>query len=177
MKTLLMFCVVMLGPFAKADAYRCGAEGLKDPEAQMAYQFLKSIEGKFKIGSCTVELHMCDAQAPHEEGSSTVGDIGVTDIFGHFFYVPFDFSLVATRRVEKVIKNGRRMVHYSYYDKIPDRRHGKKEFYTIEIVKSRDLSRIEYLDFGIYNSRIRERYPNLPRGESYWINCGASEEY
>jgi len=173
---LFVYIFLIYSATARADSYVCGADGLKTPAARTAHAFLASIQGRFQLGRCFIELKMCDTTEPTEFGS-TVGDIGVTDRYGQFFYVNFDFSQVQTEKVKKVILNGRRMVHYEFIERLPDPINGRTEAYRLEIVKSEDLSRIEYLDLGVYNSRIRERYPQLPNGKSYWINCGTSETH
>ena len=175
MKPIVIGLMLLLARFADADSYICGADGMNSEPSRKAHEFLSSIQGKFQLGRCFIEIQMCDTAEPMEFGN-IVGDIGVTDRFGQFFYLSFDFSRIQTPTVSKVILNGRRMMHYEFIERIPDARSGRTEAYRLEIVKSEDLKTIEYIDLGIYHSRIRERYRQLPAGKSYWVNCGASEE-
>lgn len=159
----------------QAGFYSCGEDGISSDAGLRAHGFLASLQGRYELGDCQIELQMCDATAPVENGS-IVGDMAVTDKYGQSFYVPFDFSRVATEKVKTVIKNGRRMVHYEFIERLPDENSGRTEAYRMEILKSEDLSEVVSLELGVYTTRLKEQYPNLPAKKSYWVICKANKK-
>lgn len=167
---LQLAAVLFFSNAAFAGSYNCGANGLIEQKQIQAHAFLQSLQGKFQLGQCFVELYVCDPNQPTEPGT-TVGDMAVTDKYGKQFYVPFDFSNVQTERVTKVILNGRRMMHYEFIERLPDSNSGRTEAYRLEILKSEDLSTVESLHLGVYTSRLREDYPRLKNRKSYWVIC------
>ena len=91
-----------------------------------------------------------------------MGDMIVTDRHNRSFYVNFDFSNLRTRKVRRLILNGKRMVHYEYIERLPDEASGRTEAYRLEVLKSEDLQRVVSLHLGVYTSR---------RAKSYWVIC------
>jgi hypothetical protein len=170
MKFMILLFALMVSLSAQAGNYACGADGLKTDSHRRAFTFLDSIKGSYQLGRCLIELQICDAAQPLEEGS-VIGDLTVTDRFGRRWYVSFDFATVNTANVKTVVINGRRMVHYEFLEHLPDESSGRTEAYRLEILKSEDLTTLEHVELGTYTSRLRKEHPHLRPGHSYWAIC------
>jgi hypothetical protein len=156
--------------WASADFTGCASKVLNNPLTHEALLFLQSVSGKYSLHRCLVELNVCTGLDP-QALSSVSGELLITDSHGDKYYVPLDLSTVNTPRVEHVIRDGHRMLHYEYIDHIPNSSDGRMEAYRLEIVKTPDLSRIESLDLGYYTSKLRVTQPELGPGKSAWIDC------
>lgn len=172
-KSVVIFLLAQILP-AWAGVYSCGEEGMRTAKQLQAQAFLRSIADVKQLGTCSVEFSVCDETLPYERGS-IVGDMLITDSRGSSFYVPFDFSEDETEKTKKLILNGSRMFHYKFIERIKDSQHGRTEAYRLEIVKTPDLNQLDYLEFGIYTSKLKEKYPRLPSKKSYWVNCEMSK--
>ncbi len=171
MKKLILVWLASFLPLAHATFEQCPKSVLDNKHSARALGFLQSIKGNYQLGKCFVELSVCEGSQDTQQPDSTVADLLVTDKRGEKFYVPISFSPSATPLVKNIIKNGRRMVHYTFIERLPDPVHGRTEAYRLEVVKTENLARIERLELGIYYSKIREKYPQLPPGRSYWVIC------
>ena len=157
---LFIFCGI--AQTALADFSNCPKSVLADPEKARAVEFLQSVAGVYHIGRCKIELNVCSVRNEVSNDDTLVGDMMLTYANGDSVYLPFDFSLNATPRTYRVILNGRRMLHYESIEHIPDRENGRTENYRLEFVKTDDLSRLEYIELGVYTSKV---------GASRWYIC------
>jgi hypothetical protein len=120
------------------------ADWTTDPK--VALEFLKSIRGEYESKNCRLVIEVAEG-----EQQGLVGHIlGLrTSDQPAEFYIPLDFRASPSRRTRAKILNGRRMVHYEYYDRNEDPGVTEREVFLFEAVKTNDLSRLEYVEFGV----------------------------
>ncbi len=169
-KCLAVGLLATLPLVGHSGTYACGKLGIKNEEQRKAIDFLATVSGSYQHGKCHIELNLCDPNLEPERGS-IVGDLLITDKRGEKFYLPLDFYEVGTEKVKHVLLNGDRMFHYEYIERLEDSTYGRTEAYRLEFVKTEDLSRLELIELGVYTSKLREAYPQIPRNRSYWVIC------
>lgn len=165
-----------LSAYAGVDV--CSPSLMQEKRSKAAVEFLQSLPGKFQVGPCTIELHVCEMAAPEAAQSSVgtsknsvVGDMLITDARGEQFYVVLDLNRNDTKRTSRLVGVWQRTIHYESIERFSDEVNGRSEVYRLELKKTRDLSRIERLELGVYTSNLRGEYPFLDPARSYWAIC------
>jgi hypothetical protein len=114
----------------------------QNTEQVRAIEFMQSIAGYFKGDTCELSI-------------SIDTELQVAEVLlrnrktGEEFYLPVDFKSRDTQRTRFALQNGRRMFHYEFYDYNPDPGHGSIAVFLFEAVKTEDLSKLEYVEFGL----------------------------
>jgi hypothetical protein len=144
-----------------ANADQCAQRWQNNRSALVAIAFLESVAGYHKGENCEVSIRTCGEDFNDPNGS-IVGEVLVRDKSGRELYLPIDIKSRNTVKTKFSIENGRRMFHYEYRDNNREVLNSGFEAYLFEIVKSEDLSRIEYVEFGI-------REPSKKR--IFWSVC------
>ena len=130
----------------------CNPSLAQSKEASRAIEFLRSIEGYHQGDTCDLSISVCGGYAADvpEVGGAQVGEVLLVDRrSGEEFYLPIGFQTSDTVKTRLSIENGRRMFHYEFMDRNPDPGHGSVAVFLFEAVKTMDLSRLEYVEFGI----------------------------
>lgn len=130
----------------------CDSAFVASAEAVQAIEFLQSIQGYYEGDTCQVSLEVCSgfAQASSVTGSGQVGELlMVNKKTGREAYMPIVFQQRSTIRTRFAIQNGRRMFHYEFADLNPDPGQGGISVLLFEAVKTDDLARLKYIEFGL----------------------------
>ncbi len=136
-----------------------------------AFNFLRDLEGKHQVGSCQVELHLCDSNQTTEDDEKNylVGDMLITKN-GFQRYIPFYVNEFKNKYSKQIIFNNNQIFAFRFRDWNEDQDSGRFERWDVEIFK-KDNHTYEALEVG-YNSEI-ERNSESP---VYWISCGTELE-
>jgi hypothetical protein len=130
----------------------CNPKFAADPHASRAIEFLRTIAGYYQGDTCELSITVCSG---YSSGASDVGGAQVGEVLlldrrsGDEFYLPVNFQPRDTVRTRFEIENGRRMFHYEFADQNPDPGRGSVAVFLFEAVKTVDLSKLEYVEFGI----------------------------
>lgn len=150
--------------FVSLSLQAAGAQELCNPAfgrskaAARAIEFLRSIEGYYQGDGCELSISVCGGYAPEapQVGGSRVGEVLlINHRSGEEFYLPIGFQSSDTVKTRFTIENGRRMFHYEFSDRNPDPGHGSIAVFLFEAVKTMDLSRLEYVEFGLRKPTAR----------------------
>lgn len=175
-KTVLLFgTTIVTAAFllnqSHADAaYRaCHSDLRNDPIKARAIDFLRGAAGRYSLGMCQIELHVCEEYADASDNGTLVGDLLVIDRFGRENYIQLDFGDGDSNHSRVSIQNGKIMFHYEFDDRHRDPVAGRTESIRLEILKTRDLTRIKSLHAGVYTTNDW-----IARGRKftyYWSIC------
>lgn len=134
-----------------ANALACDSRWAQDSESAKAISFLQSIAGYYDGNSCELSINVCDKYAPSTgAGQAQIGEILLIDKkTKNEFYLPIQFQEGKTQKTTYRLENGRRMFHYEFTDLNPDPEVSSVMTFLFEAVKENDLSRLEYVEFGI----------------------------
>lgn len=166
--TFAPLILVALVTTARAEPFPCPEAVAKRTDLQKSVAFLQSIAGTYKLGGCQIEVHVCDPSAPQKVSLNTLAaDVLVTDYKGFQRYIPVYFVNANTTRTKVRPRNFRRTFNYVFKDKIPDPVNGRYERHEVEIVKTQNLSGVEYMEFGFHTETERKK-----RVGKSWIICG-----
>ncbi len=173
--SFLIFAAVSLVMQIAHGEQLCHPELKSDARSARAIAFLQSIAGYYEGDTCELSIRVCGAYATPEAGPSSrkVGEVLLVDKkTGEDFYLPIDFQSQSTRKTRFEVENGWRMFHYEFIDRNPDPVAGQLAKFYFEAVKEMDLSRLEYVEFGLRrptDSRIHwavcQLKPRAPRSE------------
>ncbi len=136
----------------------CNPRFSQTKKTSRAIEFLQSIEGYYQGDTCELSISVCKGYAPDipELGGAQVGEVLLVDRrSGEEFYLPIGFQSSDTIKTRVEIENGRRMFHYEFSDRNPDPGRGSVAVFLFEAVKTMDLSRLEYVEFGIRRPKGR----------------------
>lgn len=169
LKVLILFGMTTWSAKVFSANITCGSYIKSHPKMKQAVDFLKSVQGYYEADGCKVMIQVCSVDerdkgvTTDEIEGSLVGDVLIIDQKGNELYVPIDLQpLSRIKKIRYKIKNYTRAFHYDYIDKNEDSQNGRFERYLFEIVKTPDLSKIDYIEFGINTSRSKE---------TYWATC------
>lgn len=168
-KILLSLLLVMCG---NVQASVCPQELMKDKFLREAFSFLRPLEGEHQLGSCHVELRVCEEVTPVPEDNLNhlVAELLVTDKTGRERYIPFTLNEFRNRREKQIVAHGARVFAFRFRDWNQDPATGSFERWDVEIFKKQDLS-LDSLEVG-YNSET-ELNSESPK---FWISCGTELE-
>lgn len=164
--TNIIFFLLSVPIFAYSEANTCSTL----PVAQKFYQELKLFAGKFQLGSCQIELHLCEySQNPL---SSLQENLKVADLLvkkqNKIIYVPIMITPYSSLKYyDWEFKLGRAL-YYKSSDKHPDPYTGEYEYLSAWIVKAGDRSKIEYIEVN--------QYQELNGISPHQIVCGTDRE-
>ncbi len=165
---LISLSLILSLSIARAEPHLCPESVSQNPERQKSIDFLRSVAGQYKIGSCKIEIHVCSGNGNDPAAVNTMAaDILVTDYKGFQRYIPIYFVNTNTARTQVHAKNYRRTFNYTFRDRIPDPTNGRYERHEIEIVKTDRLTGVEYMEFGFHTQTEKQKKV----GKS-WIICG-----
>lgn len=135
-------------------------------------KILEEYEGAFQLGSCSIEIQVCDFSNKEVEGNgSMAAEMLVIDKDGFQRYIPFFISKEKNKWSKQVMFQSRRAMVYRFNDYNSDPESGKDERWDVEIVKTDDLHELDYIEIG-YSSKV-ERKKKVGKK---WIICGTERE-
>lgn len=167
----LILLMSLLGTTAFASELRCPESLKNNANASKAFAFIRPFVGEFQMGSCRVELQVCDEASLEDRGSSFAADMLITDAKGFERYIPFFVSAEKSNWSKDIMFLTQRAFVYRFKDRNLDPETGRFERWDVEIVKSEDLKTIDYIEIG-YSS---ENEQEAKVGKN-WIICGTDRE-
>lgn len=165
---LLFFIILNV----RAENPECRQASFENDELGIALLHFTSLEGRYRIGSCFVEIKYCHKDQNENSGkSSFVGDVFIVDSDGNERYIPIYYAKSKTKKAHGVLKRTARTFIYRFKDKNYDDQSGDYEWFDLEIVKKVNLTEIDYIEVG-YSSQVERR----ERTSKKWIVCGEERE-
>lgn len=156
----------------QTNASECNQSGFENNDLGIALLHFTSLEGRYQIGSCLVEINYCQKSLADSSGkSSFVGDVFIVDAEGNERYIPIYYAKSKMKKSHGVLKRTDRSFIYRFKDKNMDDLSGNYEWFDLEIVKKENLVDIEYVEVG-YSSQVERR----ERSSKKWIVCGEERE-
>lgn len=172
MKRFFVTLIILISIKNQALVGNCPTFVIKDPQALSMIEFLQSFEGRFSLGSCEVEIQVCNLEQNNDETrKNLLADLLIVDKKGFERYIPFYFSEFKNYKSKYLIKSNSRMLHYEFIDKNFDPFTGKDERWAVEFVKTSDLKNLKYLEVG-YSSQVERTNKTSKK----WIICGAERK-
>ncbi len=143
----------------------------KDDYAADAFDFLRPLEGIRQVGSCQVELHICEKNLVTQDDSSNylVADMLITKN-GFQRYIPFYVNEFKNRYTKQIIFNNGQVFAFRFRDWNRDPDSGTFERWDVEFFKNDDQT-YNALEVG-YNSQSETN----SESPVYWISCGIELE-
>lgn len=137
------------------DASICDNRVLANPKYKSAIEWLRPLQGRFKMGTCEVELHICDPATQDQSDRGTlIGDILIVGENNFENYVPIHFPLTSTSNYQVKISTSRTMFHYEVSDTIKNSITGAREEYLLEILKDwKTAQNGVQITMGTYSSK------------------------
>jgi hypothetical protein len=171
---LALIALVLGATFANADVVSCPSYIAKDKSLSKALKYLQSIQGSYRLGDCTVELHVCESASADDAPGSLVGDLLIVDKVGRQSYLQIDFPEAQSEKRQFKVENGRIMLHYEFDDEHPDPVFGKRESVRLEFLKSKNKQFLVSLEEGWYSSKD---WKSRKKGSVYnWTVCHGSAD-
>lgn len=127
---------------------------------------LAQMNGKWELGDCIVELHVCEkrdlaaalpgylTQGPEEKSHFWLGDVYVKDRMGKKLYIPLYSPESRFPNTRVSLKENSKSFTYMYQDKNYDPKSGLKEKYELTIFKGRPR-----IEMKMNNSKETRRHP------------------
>lgn len=130
--------IVLAVVFAKvvcfADASICDKKIVAIEKNRQVIEALRSYQGRFQLGECQVELHICDDEKSEENRGSLIGDILITNTKKEENYIPI-FLGDNSRQTSIRVVNTKVMFNYFMQDRIKNPISGNLDEYRLEILK------------------------------------------
>ena len=169
----LLFLIMFSNLFNNAfsEEWSCPKAALSNKATVKAIEFLKSYEGHFKLGSCKIEMQICNTDEDATNEGSLAGDIIITDETGFQRYVPFFMIADKSSWAKQVSYLGNRAFVYRFKDKNRDTSTGSDENYDIEFIKKVKSDELDYIEIGFTSEVERDDKVN-----KHWIACGYERE-
>lgn len=172
MPTILMILLLMSSEQGQAAMGNCPTQTLSQPSDVRMIQFLQDLQGRYQLGSCSVEIQTCVLDdSANETRETLIADMLIVDQDGFERYIPFYVPQVPNSRSRQIDFQNPRMLHYKFQDHNPDNKTGKDERWAVEFVKTPDLKNLEYIEVA-YSSEM-QRAQKIPKK---WIICGTERE-
>ncbi len=167
---IFVFFIFVSNVFAESSL--CQKNSFENNEEGKALLFFQSLEGRFKIGSCFVEVKYCESSSANKDGSSKfIGDVFVLDSDGDERYIPIYLTKSKVKKSHGLLMNSDRSFIYRFKDKNRDDLSGNYEWFDLEIVKKKNLSDIDFIEIGYSSQHERKK-----RTTKKWIVCGEERE-
>ncbi|AUN98084.1 hypothetical protein DOM21_10855 [Bacteriovorax stolpii] len=162
----------LLPAYAHAG-WGCSKSIRENASAVEAIKFLRPYEGNFSLGSCSIELQVCDLNVPADDNASSfAADIVVINRSGER-YIPFFISTEKTKWQKQVIFQNQRAFVYRLKDWNEDPETGKDEKYDIEFIRKENSKELDYIEVGFTSEVERQREGYVP---PKWMACGFERE-
>lgn len=172
-KILITIFILQYAQYSLASLGKCPERTSRgDDTVTNMIEFLKKNEGSFKLGSCLVELQVCDVLDSEETSdNSLAAEMLVTDKDGFQRYVPFYISQFKNDSAKRSYFQTKSSYVYLFTDKNYDPETGKSEKLSVEIAKKSQAQGIDYLEIGFSSEVERNNKTNKK-----WITCGIERE-
>ena len=161
MKSLIIAMTLsLLAHPAYADSRECSSSLMNDSSALEVIAFLHSVQGRFQLGPCQVEIHACDLFKKTTSEDSNIGDLLVTDVYGREGYLAFyiePLKLPGTRTARST-----QGLKFSYR-----RKDQNQDEVAVEAVKNASHHFLKFLKVIINKNQFLcdDRNPTLPPGD------------
>ncbi|MNL00509.1 hypothetical protein D3C87_1209440 [compost metagenome] len=164
---------LLLSTTAHAGLGNCPAHAVQNKDAMRMIHYLQEMQGRYQLGSCYIELQVCNPVAEEaESNTSVIADMVVVDKKGFERYIPFYVPEFKQNKSSQIHLQNARMLHYRFNDHNYDSSSGADERWMIEFVKTSDLQKLKYLEVGYSSETQREQEINKK-----WIICGTEREH
>ena len=102
-----------------AEETNCKQGSFENNDLGIALLHFTSLEGRYKIGSCFVEIKYCESPTVNEDAASRfVGDVFVVDSDGDERYIPIYLTKSKTKKSHGILKRTNRTFIYRFKDKM-----------------------------------------------------------
>jgi hypothetical protein len=168
MKSLLFILIISI--FRCAGANSCPNYFQSNSKAMASLEFLSRFNGSFELGSCKVEIVMCEGW---EETSKTLplAEVLITDKRGREGYVSIVFPQEESKYLKTTTKLSDRLFHYEKKDRFYEEVYGRTEVDRFEMrTEYDDHNQLKKMELGIYSTNFQLNQPN--GNDSVWYNCG-----
>lgn len=155
----------------EAQEWNCSNKISDDAASVKVIAFLKKYEGRTKLGSCKVEIQVCNFKNDSDNNGTLGADLLITDAEGFQRYVPFFLNEENERWAKQVSYVGARALVYRFKDKAEDPQTGMDENYDIEIIRKENSEELDYIEIGYTGKNER-----VDRVNKNWIACGEERE-
>lgn len=172
-RILITMFLLQYSQFSLASLGKCpeGTSRSDDTVVNMI-EFLKNNEGIFKLGSCQVELQVCDiANGEESTDNGLAAEILVTEKDGFQRYIPFYINQFKNDSAKRTYFSMKKSYVYLFADKNYDPETGKSEKLSFEIAKKSQSNEINFLEIGFSSDVERNNNTNKK-----WITCGTERE-
>ncbi len=172
MKKLLLTYILFFTPKIFAGFGNCPNHILSHKNGLKMLEFLEEVQGRFQLGSCYVELQVCNLNGTDPETrKNTIGDLLIVDKEGFERYISFFIPEFSNSQAHQMSITNDRMLHYRFNDKNYDQATGKYERWAVEFVKTSDLKKLKYIEIGFASQVERTN-----KTSKKWIVCGTERE-
>jgi|GEM_PF-5932943 hypothetical protein len=171
-KLTIFFIATFIASFAAA--YACPKESFEDRDFKKGIEFLKSVEGSYKLGECQIEIKACDPSLPSREASNMYGEVFIKDRYNRDQYAPLYFQSEGLRESRAVIETYTNSSYYQFRDRLYDPLNGARESIYLDVYKNDKTGKLGKVSLGIYGTKRRvTRYWFFHT--SLWSVCEASD--
>lgn len=124
-----------------ADGWGCPASALADPSHSKLISYLKTVQGKYPLGHCQIEIHACDPQQPATQDSELVADALIKDGKGRQIYIPFyaPNPKAGTAQQFQFLNND--SLRYTFIDRLYNPAVSQKGSWQIDFIRNRQNRR------------------------------------
>jgi hypothetical protein len=156
---------------AKASLGVCPLGIVNNNSTSNTINFLRKHTGKFSLGSCLVELHVCDTTINNSKlGGNLAADMLIVDNEGNERYIPFFVSDFKNLWSKDIIFLDKTNLGYRFKDKNYDDSTGTNEKLEIILSTKADSNNLDFIEV-YYTSEIDRKYNNKK-----WTVCGTERE-
>jgi hypothetical protein len=167
LSALGVLALLGVGLVAQASPHLCNASLRADPVRLKSVSFLQSLPGRSSVGTCSIELHVCDAFSDANDQGEIVGDLLVTEANGRQTYVAIAFGENDGRHTIVEVLHNLHMFHYEFDDFHDDPLAGHHQGFRLEIIKDRLSGLATRIELGAMTSHN----PNYD-----WVICDAESK-
>ena len=118
-KKMVCMSLLVMTELAGASLGLCSKAVYENETALNTINFLRKYEGKIRLGSCVIEIQVCDPSIKNVEGNGNIaGDMLVIDRDGFQRYIPFFISEQKNNWSTQVAFQSSNALGYKFKDKI-----------------------------------------------------------
>jgi len=170
MRWILIGFALAISSQVCADAGSCDSRVLSVKKYKDAIEWLRPLQGRFKVGQCVVEIQVCDPSNPKVDRGTLIGDILITDKNKFENYVPIHFELTQASKFQTQLRNSRVMFNYVVSDTQTNSVTGHREEARLEILKDwTKADHITQITMGTYTTK--RDFWHLGRYTYLWSEC------
>lgn len=171
-KIFVCLSLVTTTEIAGASLGPCSKLIYENNSALNMVNFLREYEGKFELGSCSIEIQVCDPSNMDVEGNGNIAaDMLVIDREGFQRYIPFFISDQKSDWSKQVAFQSYWALGYKFKDKNFDPETGSNENWKVALVKTNDASSLSFAEFR-YSSEVEK----INDVDKKLIVCGTKRE-